>query len=90
MATVIAPRDGRAQYSLADVVMANASLSRWPFAGVETVTPGGSYILKNSWPPAPRASVGGNSPAMPVEVPDAAPKLRASSEASRALWPNLK
>jgi hypothetical protein len=83
------PIDGRPQFDPATVMLANYSLGRWPLtAGVETVTPGGSYILKNSWPPAPRASVGGNSPAMPVEVPDAAPKL--SSEASRALWPSLK
>ena len=83
------PIDGRPQFDPATVMLANYSLGRWPLtAGVETVTPGGSYILKNSWPPAPRASVGGNSPARPVEVPDAAPKL--SSEASRALWPNLK
>ena len=83
------PIDGRPQFDPATVMLANYSLGRWPLtAGVETVTPGGSYILKNSWPPAPRASVGGNSPARPVEMPDAAPKL--SSEAARALWPNLK
>ena len=89
MPNISVPVDGRAQFDPAAVMMANASMGRWPLTtGVDTVTPGGSYILKNSWPPAPRASVGGNSPARPVEMPDAAPKL--SSEASRALWPNLK
>jgi hypothetical protein len=82
------PRDGRRQWDPSTIVAANAMMGRWVTDGVETVTPGGSYILKNSWPPAPRASVGGNSPARPVEVPDAAPKL--SPEASRALWPHLK
>jgi hypothetical protein len=89
MANVSVPIDGRPQFDPSTVMISNALAGRWLTAGVETVTPGGKYILRNSWPPAPRASGGGNSPARPVEVPDAAaPKL--SSEASRALWPNLK
>ena len=45
MAAVTAPVDGRAQYSLAAVAMANHSLGRWPFAGVQEIFPG-RYV----WP----------------------------------------
>jgi hypothetical protein len=40
MAAVTSPVDGRAQYSLAAVAMANHSLGRWPFAGVQEIFPG--------------------------------------------------
>ena len=40
MAAVTAAVDGRAQYSLAAVAMANHSLGRWPFAGVQEIFPG--------------------------------------------------
>ena len=43
------PVDGRRQYSMADVVVANVSLGRMPFAGVEEVFPG-RYVVAGSWP----------------------------------------
>ena len=58
MAAVTAPVDGRAQYSLAAVAMANHSLDRWPFAGVQEIFPAAmSGLEKQSVPtslPQPR------------------------------------
>jgi hypothetical protein len=77
------PIDGRPQFPMLPVVLANHDLGRPLFAGVETVTPGGHYILANSWP-APRTT--SPSPAMPAQqAPDSRPKTAAA-----ALWPNLK
>jgi hypothetical protein len=79
------PVDGRAQYDLATLLMAGHALGRLPFADVETVTPGGSYILKNSWPASSRVKFDG-PPTAPA--PNAAPKT--STRAARAIWPDLK
>ena len=84
------PVDGRMQFEPATVKVTNAVAGRWLTAGVETVTPGGKYILKNSWPPAPRASGGGgfsSAVAATQAAPDAGPR---SGAAARAVWPNLK
>jgi len=84
----IVPTDGRVQWDPATIMMANASLGRWPLtAGVETVTPDGKYILANSWPPAPRSPTTSFSGAVAVPQPEAAPK---SSVAARSIWPNLR
>jgi hypothetical protein len=84
------PVDGRAQFDPSTIMVVNAQLGRWPLtAGVETVTPGGSYILRNSWPPAPttnRWSGGGmSSRAVEPETPKTG-----STRAASALWPHLK
>jgi hypothetical protein len=84
MATVTAPRDGRAQYSLADVAVANVSLGRWPFAGVEQVGPD-RYVVAGSWPtPAPTPTNSFSSSAAASPAPAAKPRSPAS-----ALWPHL-
>ena len=49
------PIDGRPQFSPSVVATVNALMGRMPLADVETVTPGGSYILKNTWP-TPKAN----------------------------------
>ena len=89
MATMTVPTDGRPQFDPSTVMISNALAGRWLTAGVETVTPGGKYILRNSWPPAPRASGGGFSSAVAAAqaAPDGGPR---SGAAARAVWPNLK
>ena len=83
------PRDGRPQWDPATIMMANASLGRWPLtAGVETVTPGGSYILANSWPAPARTSFSG--PTAVSTIVDTPPDAVASKTAARPLWPNLR
>jgi hypothetical protein len=82
-----APVDGRPQFDPATVMIANAQLGRWPLtAGVETVTPGGSYILKNSWPTPPTTNSNFSSSVAASPAPaDTKPRTAAS-----ALWPNLR
>jgi hypothetical protein len=82
------PVDGRPQYSFATVAVANASLGRMPWAGVEQVGPD-RYVVAGSWPtpkPTPTNSFS-SAVAATQAVPEAAPK---SSVAARAIWPNLR
>ena len=79
------PVDGRPQFDPATVMVANYSLGRWPLtAGVETVTPGGSYILKNSWPTPPTTNSNFSS-SVAASTPEAKPR----PSGARALWPHL-
>jgi hypothetical protein len=81
------PRDGRLQFNFATAAVANASLGRMPWDGIEQVGPD-RYVVAGSWPvPSSISPSAAASRAMsPVEVPDAAtPK-----SAAAALWPNLK
>jgi hypothetical protein len=79
------PVDGRPQFVPATVMVANHSLGRWPLtAGVETVTPGGSYILKNSWPTPPTTNSNFSS-SVAASTPEAKPR----PSGARALWPHL-
>jgi hypothetical protein len=88
MATLTAPWDGRAQFPMATIAMANASLGRPLFDGVDPVGCGSNmYMLRNSWPPAPRSPSSGFSGAVAAsQAPAEAPR---SSPGARALWPNL-
>jgi hypothetical protein len=80
------PQDGRPQFNPATVMIANASMGRWPTAGVETVVPGGNYILKGTWPTPPTTNSNFSSSVAASQVaPEAKPRSAAS-----ALWPNLK
>jgi hypothetical protein len=89
MPNLTIPVDGRRQYSLADVAMANASLGRMPLTGVEQVGPD-RYVIAGSWPQPPTTNRwsggGGGMSSRPVE-PEAAPR---SSASARAVWPNLR
>ena len=85
------PVDGRPQFDLASLVIANHALGRPPLAGVETTTLDGRYILKNSWPP-PRPSdpwAGGGFSSL-TAASKAQPEAPKSSAGALALWPNLK
>jgi hypothetical protein len=75
------PLDGRAQYSMADVVVANVGSGREPFAGVKQIG-ADRYVLANSWPAPVKGDpwAGGFSP----EAPVSRPRTPAS-----ALWPDL-
>jgi hypothetical protein len=92
MPNMTVPVDGRRQFSFADVAVANASLGRMPWAGVEQVGPD-RYVVANSWPtprPTPRptpTNSGFSSLTASQAPPEAAPK---SSAAARAIWPNLR
>jgi hypothetical protein len=90
MANISVPRDGRAQFDPATVMVTNALMGRWVTAGVETMTPGGSYILKNSWPPSPPMSP--SRPAGPVipSAPSSSSDQEAPRNAAHALWPDLR
>jgi hypothetical protein len=59
------PVDGRPQYPMTAVWMANAAAGRWITAGVQQQV-GDRYIL-DRWPPPSRASYG-SSPAGPLEA----------------------
>jgi hypothetical protein len=86
MPNLTIPVDGRPQFDPGTVMLANYSLGRWPLtAGVETVTPGGSYILKNSWPTPPITNSNFSS-SVAASVAPAGTKPRT---AAQALWPNL-
>jgi hypothetical protein len=84
------PVDGRRQFPMATVVMANASLGRMPFEGVEPVGYGsGLYTIAGQWPtpkPTPTNSFS-SAVASTQPVPETAPK---SSVAARSIWPNLR
>jgi hypothetical protein len=80
------PVDGRAQYSFATVAVANASLGRMPWAGVEQVGPD-RYVVANSWPtPKPTPTTNSSFSGLAASQTAVAPK---SSAAARAIWPNL-
>jgi hypothetical protein len=81
MATVIAPQDGRPQYTFAGLAVSNAAFGRPTLAEVQQIGPD-RYILPNAWP-APKASNFSSSVAASAVEPEA-PK----SPAAR-LWPNL-
>jgi hypothetical protein len=79
------PTDGRPQFDPSTVMIANASLGRPLTAGVETVTPWGSYILANTWPkPRPSQPTSGFSGL--ASSPAAEPRPMTPG---RALWPHL-
>jgi hypothetical protein len=82
MANISVPVDGRVQFSFATAAIANASLGRMPWDGIEQVGPD-RYVVRGSWPTPTNsfsASVAASSSA-----PEAKPRTAAS-----ALWPNLK
>jgi hypothetical protein len=78
------PVDGRAQFSFATAAVANASLGRMPWDGIEQVGPD-AYVVRGSWP-TPKPTPTFNSSVAASQV---APEARPRSAAS-ALWPNLK
>jgi len=83
MASISVPVDGRVQFSFADAAVANASLGRMPWDGIEQVGPD-RYVMRGSWPtPAPTPTRFSSSMAA-QQAPDERPKSAAS-----ALWPNL-
>jgi hypothetical protein len=95
MASISVPVDGRVQFSFADVAVANASLGRMPWDGIEQVGPD-RYVVRGSWPtprptprptPAPTPTRFSSAVAASQAAPEAAPK---SSAAASALWPNLR
>ena len=81
------PQDGRPQFDPTTVMITNASMGRWLTDGVETVTPGGKYILQDTWPKPPATNSNFSSAVAASSAPEAAPK---SSVAARSIWPNLR
>jgi hypothetical protein len=79
------PVDGRFQFSFADAAIANASLGRMPWDGIEQVGPD-RYVMRGSWPKPTPANSFSSSMAAAINAPAAAPK---SSAGARAVWPNL-
>jgi hypothetical protein len=82
------PVDGRRQYDFTTVAIANASLGRMPWDGVQEIFPG-RYVVGGTWPTPTKG---------PDRTPDrvfssavaasATPESRPKT-AGHALWPNL-
>ena len=87
MANISVPVDGRFQFSFADAAVANASLGRMPWDGIEQVGPD-AYVVRGSWPtPKPTPT---NSFSSAVAASTSAPETPRSSAGARAIWPDLK
>jgi hypothetical protein len=84
MASMSVPVDGRMQFSLATAAVANASLGRMPWDGIEQVGPD-AYVVRGSWPTPKPTPTNSFSSAVAASAPEAKPRSAAS-----ALWPNLK
>jgi hypothetical protein len=80
------PIDGRFQFSFADAAIANASLRRMPWDGIEQVGPD-RYVVRGSWPAPKPTPTFSSAVAASTSAPEAAPK--SSSAAARSLWPHL-
>jgi len=76
------PQDGRFQFSFADAAVANASLGRMPWHGIEQVGPD-RYVVRGSWPTPPTTNSNFSS-SVAASAPETKPRTAAS-----ALWPNL-
>ena len=83
--SISVPRDGRFQFNFATAAVANASLGRMPWDGIEQVGPD-AYVVRGSWPTPKPTPTFSSAVAASTSAPDAAPK---SSAAARAIWPNL-
>ena len=83
--SISVPRDGRFQFNFATAAVANASLGRMPWDGIEQVGPD-AYVVRGSWPTPKPTPTFSSSTAASTSAPEAAPK---SSAAARAIWPNL-
>jgi hypothetical protein len=75
------PVDRRPQFSGLAAIMANTSMGRMPFAGMQQIAPD-RYVVAGAWPTPKVSSFSSSVAASPAEP--AAPKTAAS-----ALWPNL-
>jgi hypothetical protein len=79
------PQDGRFQFDFATAAIANASLGRMPWDGIEQVGPD-RYVVRGSWPTPKPTPTFSSAVAASTSAPEAAPK---SSVAARSLWPHL-
>jgi hypothetical protein len=85
MPNLVAPVDGRRQFSLVDVAV-NVGMGRRPFAVFEQVGPD-RYVLAGQWPtPRPSQPTSGPSSSGLASSPAPAPKPMTPG---RALWPDL-
>ena len=86
MANISVPVDGRVQFSFATAAMANHSLGRMPWDGIEQVGPD-RYVVRGSWPtpkPTPASSF-----SSAVAASTSAPETTKARSPGHALWPNL-
>ena len=79
------PIDGRFQFNFATAAVANASLGRMPWDGIEQVGPD-AYVVRGSWPTPKPTPTFSSAVAASTSAPETAPK---SSAAARSLWPHL-
>jgi hypothetical protein len=80
MANISVPVDGRVQFSFATAAMANHSLGRMPWDGIEQVGPD-RYVVRGSWPTLSFSSA--------VAASTSAPETTKARSPGHALWPNL-
>ena len=83
--SISVPRDGRFQFNFATAAVANASLGRMPWDGIEQVGPD-RYVVRGSWPTPKPTPTFSSAVAASTSAPETAPK---SSAAARSLWPHL-
>jgi hypothetical protein len=76
------PVDGRFQFNFATAAIANASLGRMPWDGIEQIGPD-AYVVRGSWP-TPKPTPTFSSAVAASRAPE--PKPRSPGH---ALWPNL-
>ena len=83
--SISVPIDGRFQFNFATAAVANASLGRMPWDGIEQVGPD-AYVVRGSWPTPKPTPTFSSAVAASTSAPETAPK---SSAAARSLWPAL-
>ena len=83
MANISVPVDGRVQFSFATAAVANHSLGRMPWDGIEQVGPD-RYVVRGSWPTPPTTNSNFSS-SVAASTPEAKPR----PSGARALWPHL-
>jgi hypothetical protein len=80
------PVDGRFQFNFATAAVANASLGRMPWDGIEQVGPD-RYVVRGSWPtPKPTPT---NNFSSAVAASTSAPEPTKPRSAAAILWPNM-
>jgi hypothetical protein len=80
------PVDGRLQFPMATVMIANASLGRPLLSGVDPVGYSNLYTLKNSWPKPPTTNSNFSSS---VAASSAQEVVKPRQSAARVLWPHM-
>jgi hypothetical protein len=83
--SISVPVDGRFQFSFATAAVANASLGRMPWDGIEQVGPD-AYVVRGSWPTPKPTPTNSFSSAVAASTSVPAPKSSAAALAKEKVW----